>query len=100
MSGGFDKKIRLWNIPAGRVHQLAHVNEYVTSIAFSPDGKMVVAGLFHGQVIFYQSEGLRYHTQVECRNRHGKNKGGKKVTGLAFLVSSGWVGPWVPPKQV
>lgn len=27
---------------------------------------------------------MRYYTQVECRNRHGALKGGRKVTGLCY----------------
>jgi len=27
-----------------------HVTELITSLAFAPDGKLVAAGLFHGQV--------------------------------------------------
>ena len=57
----------------------------ITSVAFSPDGGYVAAGLFQGQVFFYHTEGLRYHTQIECRNRRGKFKAGRKVTGLQFM---------------
>jgi WD40 repeat protein len=39
------------------------------------------------QVFFYQTEGMKYYTQVECRNRHGALKGGKKVTGLCYDTS-------------
>jgi len=28
---------------------------------------------------------MRYYTQIECRNRRGKNRNGKKVTGLLFI---------------
>ena len=30
---------------------------------------------------------MKYYTQVECRNRHGALKGGKKVTGLCYETS-------------
>ena len=36
---------------------------------------------------FYQTDGLKYFTQIECRNRYGKDAGGRKVTGLQFLNS-------------
>lgn len=45
---------------------------------------MAVAGLYRGQVFFYQTDGMKYYTQVECRNRKGALKAGKKVTGLCF----------------
>lgn len=36
------------------------------------------------QVLFYQTEGMRYFTQIECRNRRGTKKRGCKVSGFAF----------------
>lgn len=30
---------------------------------------------------------MKYYTQIECRNRHGALKGGKKVTGLCYDTS-------------
>ena len=60
----------------------------VTAVAFTPDARMVVAGLYHGQVFFYQYENLRYYTQIECKNKHGFNRSGKKVTGLSFYTTS------------
>lgn len=39
---------------------------------------------FLAQVLFYQTEGMRYFTQIECRNRRGPQKRGRKVTGFAF----------------
>jgi hypothetical protein len=57
----------------------------VTSVCFSADGQTVVGGLMNGQVYFYNYEGLKYLTQMDCRNRRGKFKRGSKVTGLTFL---------------
>ena len=89
LSGGFDKKLRIWSIPDGRVKEWAQAPEMVTSARFTPNGLMVVAGLYHGQVYFYSTDGMRYYTQVDARNRHGSQRGGKKVTGLNFLRGAG-----------
>lgn len=40
------------------------------------------------QVLFYQTEGMRYFTQIECRNRRGTKKRGCKVSGFAFKRTS------------
>ena len=84
ISGSFDNRIRLWNILEHRVVEWAQTAHFVTACAFSPPGQMLVAGLHHGQCVFYQTQGLKYYTQLDCRNRQGKHKRGKKVTGLDF----------------
>lgn len=84
LSGSFDKKLRIWNIPEHMVVEWAQTVNIVTAAAFSPSGDMAVAGLYNGQCIFYQTTGLKYFTQIDCRNRHGKNRKGKKVTAMQF----------------
>ena len=56
-------------------------------MCFSADGQTVVGGLMTGQVYFYNYEGLKFFTQMDCRNKRGKFKRGSKVTGLTFLKS-------------
>ena len=87
LSGNFDKKLRVWNVTDGRVKEWANTPDMITAACFNPEGTMAVAGLYRGQVFFYQAEGMKYYTQVECRNRHGALKGGKKVTGLCYNTS-------------
>ena len=84
LSASFDKKLRVWNIPEHRVVEWTQTSTIITSCTFSPNGQLTVAGLYNGQCVFYATDGLKYYTQVECRNRHGKYKKGKKVTGLQF----------------
>lgn len=84
LTGSFDRKLRIWNIPQGRVIQWVGVRDFITSACFSPDGKLALAGLFTGQVVFYHSDGLRYYTQIDCRNKRGKFSKGMKVTGLEW----------------
>jgi WD40 repeat protein len=84
VSGSFDKKLRIWNIPEHRVVEWAQTANIITAATFNPAGTMAVAGLYNGQCVFYQTDGLKYRTAIDCRNRHGKNRKGKKVTGLQF----------------
>ena len=87
LSGSLDKKLRVWNIPESRVVDWAPTSQMITSVAFTPAGKMAVAGLYTGEVIFYQTDGLKYFTQIECKNRRGKDSSGRKVTGLDFMYN-------------
>jgi len=85
LSGGFDKKIRVWSIVARRVKEWAPTPDIVTAAKYSLDGKLIIVGMMKGQVYFYSAvNGLRYFTQIACRNRHGSKKDGRKVTGLQF----------------
>eukprot|EP00499_Haloplacidia_sp_CaronLabIsolate_P000230 CAMPEP_0196797354 /NCGR_PEP_ID=MMETSP1104-20130614/38599_1 /TAXON_ID=33652 /ORGANISM="Cafeteria sp., Strain Caron Lab Isolate" /LENGTH=849 /DNA_ID=CAMNT_0042167759 /DNA_START=1 /DNA_END=2550 /DNA_ORIENTATION=- len=88
LSGSFDKKLRLWNIPDGRVAQWCHTPEMVSAVAFDPQGRLAVAGLLNGLCVLYQTDRLSYYTQVECRNRHGRLRDGRKVTGISFLPTA------------
>jgi hypothetical protein len=36
----------------------------VTAVTFSPDARLIVAGLLNGTCTFYLTEGMRYLTQV------------------------------------
>ncbi|KAL3781735.1 hypothetical protein ACHAWO_002937 [Cyclotella atomus] len=85
ISGGIDKKLRLWSITDGRVKDWAQTPDVITAVRFTPDGRYAVAGLFRGQVYFYDSDGLKYYTQIACRNRSGRYKIGRKVTGISFV---------------
>jgi WD40 repeat protein len=85
ISGGVDKKLRLWDITDGRVKEWAQAPDAITATRFTPDGKYAVAGLFHGQVYFYDATSLKYYTQVACKNRSGKYSKGAKVTGISFV---------------
>ncbi|CEO98319.1 unnamed protein product (mitochondrion) [Plasmodiophora brassicae] len=84
LSASFDKKLRMWDILDHRVVDWAQTPLMITAAAFNPSGRLTAAGLYNGQVVFYQSDGLKYFTQIDCRNRHGKHKRGRKVTGLQF----------------
>ena len=39
-----------------------------------------------GQIYFYEYDGMKYMTQMDCRNHNGKYSKGCKVTGISFDV--------------
>lgn len=44
ISGGIDKKLRLWSIPDGRVKDWAQAPDVITALRYTPDGRYAVAG--------------------------------------------------------
>ena len=57
----------------------------ITAVAFAPDGKTAIAGCLSGLCLFYETEGLKYQTQIHVRSAHGKNAKGSKVTGIQAI---------------
>ena len=108
VSGCMDKKIRTWTVPKDDVHpdkdydepkDVVNVPEFVTSLSFLPDGKMVAAGLTKSQLFFFtyfnDVKGLRFFTQMDLRNKRGKYRHGRNVTSIQFFkphASSGAAG--------
>jgi len=41
-----------------------------------------MAGVLSGLCLFYETEGLKYHTQIHVRSSRGKNAKGSKITGI------------------
>lgn len=83
LSGALDGKLRLWSVPEKRV---VHYNELpdrapITAVAFSNQGDTAIAGTYSGICIIYNTEGLKYNTQIYVKSSRGRNKG-KKITGI------------------
>ncbi|KAL9035384.1 MAG: hypothetical protein Q9180_004892, partial [Flavoplaca navasiana] len=85
LAGSLDSKLRLWSIPDKSVAYWNQLPDLVTAVAFTPDGKTAVAGCLNGLCLFYETEGLKYHTQIHVRSAHGKNAKGSKVTGIQAI---------------
>lgn len=82
LSGSLDCKLRLWSIPEKKVAYWNELPELITAVAFDPTGRMAIAGSFTGLCLFYETEGLRYHTQIHVRSSRGRNSRGSKITGI------------------
>ena len=85
LAGSLDSKLRLWSIPDKSVAYGNSLPEFITAVAFTPDGKTAIAGCLNGMCLFFDTEGLKYQTQIHVRSAHGKNAKGSKVTGIQAI---------------
>uniref|UniRef100_H0WQ58 WD repeat-containing protein 44 n=1 Tax=Otolemur garnettii TaxID=30611 RepID=H0WQ58_OTOGA len=88
LSGSLDGKLRLWNIPDKKValwNEVDGQTKLITAANFCQNGKYAVIGTYDGRCIFYDTEHLKYHTQIHVRSTRGRNKVGRKITGIEPL---------------
>jgi WD40 repeat protein len=88
LAGSLDTMLRLWSIPDKAIAYSAQLPDLVTAVAFSPDGKTAIAGLLNGLCLFYDTEGLKFQTQIHVRSSRGKNAKGSKITGISTTTIS------------
>lgn len=85
LSGSLDGKIRLWNIPDKKVavwNELEGTTKLITAANFCQNGKFAVVGSYDGRCIFYNTDQLKYHTQIHVRSSRGRNSTGRKISGI------------------
>ena len=85
LAGSLDSKLRLWSIPDKAVAYSAQLTELITAVAFTPDGNTVMAGCLNGLCLFYETDGLKYVTEMRVKSAHGKNAKGSKITGIQAI---------------
>jgi WD40 repeat protein len=88
LAGSLDSVLRLWSIPDKSVAFWNQLPDLITAVAFSPCGKTAIAGVLSGLCLFYETEGLKYHTQIHVRSSRGKNAKGSKITGIRTATCS------------
>jgi WD40 repeat protein len=86
LAGSLDSVLRLWSIPDKSVAFWNQLPDLITAVAFTPDGKTAMAGVLSGLCLFYETEGLKYHTQIHVRSSRGKNAKGSKITGIKTVT--------------
>jgi len=91
LAGCVDSTLRLWSIPDKSVAYSTQLpgQSIITAVAFSPDGMTSIAGVLNGLCLFYETEGLKYHTQIHVRSSRGKNAKGSKITGIQTMATDG-----------
>ncbi|RKP36916.1 WD40-repeat-containing domain protein, partial [Dimargaris cristalligena] len=91
LSGSLDGKVRLWNIPEKKVASWTELPDghLITAVGFaSKEGTIVAAGSHRGLCVFYETDGLKYHTQIQVRSTRGRNARGHKITGIQAIPSA------------
>ncbi|KAI1840907.1 hypothetical protein JX266_012917 [Neoarthrinium moseri] len=86
LAGSLDSILRLWSIPDKAVAYSSQISDLITAVAFSPDGKTCIAGCLNGLCTFYETEGLKFGTQMYVRSSRGKNAKGSKITGIHTMA--------------
>ncbi|XP_055589778.1 WD repeat-containing protein 44 isoform X2 [Uranotaenia lowii] len=85
LSGSLDGKLRLWNIPDKKValwNEVDGQTKLITAANFCQNGKFAVVGSYDGRCLFYNTDQLKYHTQIHVRSTRGKNAIGRKISGI------------------
>ncbi|KAI9296276.1 WD40 repeat-like protein [Neoconidiobolus thromboides FSU 785] len=88
ISGSLDCRIRLWNIPEKKVSSWAELPDgnLVTAVGFSVDGKLAIAGSYHGLCVFYKTEGLKVHSQITVKSgAKTRTVVARKITGIEAI---------------
>ncbi|WPH01858.1 putative wd repeat-containing protein c3h5.08c [Acrodontium crateriforme] len=88
LTGSLDSKLRLWNIPDKSVAFSVKVPDMITAVGFTPDGKYVMAGCLSGLCVFYETDGLKYQSQIHVKSTRGQNVKGSKITGIQGHVAA------------
>ncbi|KAI9272909.1 WD40-repeat-containing domain protein [Phascolomyces articulosus] len=87
LSGSLDSRLRLWSIADKKVSFWNEVpnGNLITAVGFTLDGKTSCAGSQIGQCFFYETQGLRYNTQINIRFSKRTSKKGRKITGIEAM---------------
>jgi len=85
LSGALDKKFRLWSVTDKSILSMADVGSFITAVAFAEDGKTSIAASYNGKCTFFDTDGLKWKTQIHVHSSRGKNRKGKKITGMEVM---------------
>jgi len=85
LSASLDNRLLLWNTETKKPLYTQLSKQFITTVAFTLDGGIVITGSYCGKCSFYKTKMLEPITQIHVRSSRGKNKKGKKITGIETL---------------
>jgi WD40 repeat protein len=53
-AGGHEYEVRLWNVESGNLLLSLPHNDQLSSVAFSPDGRLIAVGCFDGNIYLWE----------------------------------------------
>ena len=53
-SAGWDRRVLLWDLAAGKAHLLGDDEDAVNALAFSPDGRLLASGDYAGRILLWR----------------------------------------------
>ncbi|KAI9205887.1 uncharacterized protein BJ171DRAFT_473902 [Polychytrium aggregatum] len=82
-----DRKIRVWSLVEKKVkfwNEMIFLDSSVTALCFNLAGDLVICGSDQGDLVFFEFNGLKYHTQIEVKalSRSRSVRGGKRIIGI------------------
>jgi hypothetical protein len=84
--GSLDKYIRIYNAEEDMISDWYQSNDYITTLTYSPDGRLLLVGFSHGVCRLYKVKPfLVYQCDVKCRNQNIKDMDSKKVINALFV---------------
>ncbi|EER13952.1 hypothetical protein Pmar_PMAR022485 [Perkinsus marinus ATCC 50983] len=73
--------------PPKKIHTV-RIEGMATAVALSPDGLRLAVGSSVGTVTMFLLKTLRLDGVIDCRNRYGKLKDGRKIIGMQWQKDS------------